>query len=242
MKMEDSKFDKYKMLYNQGKLINNFYKEKKNIIIPKYKFSDNNCFKHINNISSNLEENKVKRKNTTIELNKFKNFNDKRTIKYQILLFDNKKYKNLGDEILDDIFLDNNVSNNNNSNINTNISNPNEKNILKEKLSKINKNKKEKKSKLNLSNKNITLNANFKKSNEYKCFTNTFKTNKSKYTLKKYTLTAKLALSLINKNEVIDDYIDSSVKVIDHFSRFKRLLSEKKNENKLLLEKIYNDN
>ena len=139
-------------------------------------------------------------------------------------------------------FLDNNVSNNNNSNINTNISNPNEKNILKEKLSKINKNKKEKKSKLNLSNKNITLNANFKKSNEYKCFTNTFKTNKSKYTLKKYTLTAKLALSLINKNEVIDDYIDSSVKVIDHFSRFKRLLSEKKNENKLLLEKIYNDN
>ena len=240
--MEDSKFDKLKMLYNQGKLINNFYKEKKNIIIPKYKFSDNNCFKHINNISSNLEENKVKRKNTTIELNKFKNFNDKRTIKYQILLFDNKKYKNLGNEILDDIFLDNNVSNNNNSNINTNISNPNEKNILKEKLSKINKNKKEKKSKLNLSNKNITLNANFKKSNEYKCFTNTFKTNKSKYTLKKYTLTAKLALSLINKNEVIDDYIDSSVKVIDHFSRFKRLLSEKKNENKLLLEKIYNDN
>ena len=240
--MEDSKFDKYKLLYNQGKLINNFYKEKKNIIIPKYKFSDNNCFKHINNISSNLEENKVKRKNTTIELNKFKNFNDKRTIKYQILLFDNKKYKNLGDEILDDIFLDNNVSNNNNSNINTNISNPNEKNILKEKLSKINKNKKEKKSKLNLSNKNITLNANFKKSNEYKYFTNTFKRNKSKYTLKKYTLTAKLALSLINKNEVIDDYIDSSVKVIDHFSRFKRLLSEKKNENKLLLEKIYNDN
>ena len=240
--MEDSKFDKYKMLYNQGKLINNFYKEKKNIIIPKYKFSDNNCFKHINNISSNLEENKVKRKNTTIELNKFKNFNDKRTIKYQILLFDNKKYKNLGDEILDDIFLDNNVSNNNNSNINTNISNPNEKNILKEKLSKINKNKKEKKSKLNLSNKNITLNANFKKSNEYKCFTNTFKTNKSKNTFKKYTLTAKLALSLINKNEVIDDYIDSSVKVIDHFSRFKRLLNEKKNENKLLLEKIYNIN
>ena len=79
--MEDSKFDKYKMLYNQGKLINNFYKEKKNIIIPKYKFSDNNCFKHINNISSNLEENKVKRKNTTIELNKFK-----KNLIYQSLL------------------------------------------------------------------------------------------------------------------------------------------------------------
>ena len=134
--MEDSKFDKYKMLYNQGKLINNFYKEKKNIIIPKYKFSDNNCFKHINNISSNLEENKVKRKNTTIELNKFKNFNDKRTIKYKILLFDNKKYKNLGDEILNYIFLDNNVSNNNNSNINTNISNPNEKKYIKRKVIK----------------------------------------------------------------------------------------------------------
>ena len=189
-----------------------------------------------NKFSNTFIQRTIKTLNKKNKLNKTIKDSSLLTNKYINLMNLNKQNKYLNDNILDNLFSENHnefIDKTNHTVI------PHE--IIKKSVLNNSNNKKKKNLFIKISD-NPTINANINKNNRYNLFVKSLKINNTERirrpSLKKSSMTAKLAFQLSDNLDVLDEHLNTTIKDYDKFAKFKLLLNKKQNENKRLINSI----